>query len=284
MTRHPLLATFLALPTLLGGCATVRFSTPAINGATLLSSDGKCPAKPRTGEQFQINRDVIGALNLIENYRVGYDCALRDLSNGRQLFQVPSALLLAGGAAAAAFGAGASVAIATGAGGATLNQGDSYYAPKAKAHIMSAAYNAVVCIKQEASGITAMNVAAAQPPPAVNTKGVDFQSAPVPRISFEPELQFYQLVFAALENVSSILGERLSSIGSYSPDSLAKEITQLAAEQAKAQSDAAKKDARTQAKAFGEQGLSEDAIVSGIVELAGLQSRLRLCIITAKAG
>jgi len=267
----------LGASTVVAGCASTSFAPPSVNSAANLTNDDKCSG--RTGSAIAA-RTVVGALDLIENYTIAYGCAARQLANGRQAFEVPSALALAGGAAAAAFGAGPDVAIATGAGASLFNHGNSYYAPKAKAHILSAAYNAVVCIKQEASGITAINVASSDP--ATNT--VKARGLNDPAVSFSPSLQYYQMVSAALQNVHSILAERLSSVGSYSPDAIAKEIQQLAQEKSEADANATKDDATTKARSLGLTGNDETAFATGVVQLAKLQPRLKLCVLAAKAG
>ncbi len=98
--KRILLSAVFALPFLQGGCTTTSFAPPKIYEDKAVAADGTCPPSKPTGAA--IGRDVDGALQLIDNYRLSYDCAFRQLANGRQFFEVPSALALAGGAAAAA--------------------------------------------------------------------------------------------------------------------------------------------------------------------------------------
>lgn len=271
MAKHRILFV-LAGAQILAGCTTLSFAPPAVEGAMIVSDTGRCGKPSKT---MIAARTVNGALDLTENYRIAYGCAAAELANGRRYFEVPSALALAGGATATALGAGANVAIATGAGSAISSHGNSYFAPKAKAHILAGAFNAVVCIKQEASGITALNVGAGER--ALSLAGA-------PSVTFSPEVQYYQLVSAALQNVHSILAERLSSIGSYAPDMLAKEIAQLAKEEEEAESPSAQQAADKAAKALSLNATADPAVATAIVEISKLQPRLKLCVIEAKAG
>ncbi|ATE63006.1 hypothetical protein [Rhizorhabdus dicambivorans] len=237
-----------------------------------VADNGICPPKVKKDEA-KIGENVKAALQLVENYRIAYGCASGRLANGRQLFEVPAALALAGGTAAAAFGAGPGAAIGTGAAAATLGHGNSYYAPKQKARIVAAAHDAVVCIKQEASGVTAMTIEASEK-----------KKAALQSVSFSPEFQYFQQVSSALQNIGAILADRLSSVGSYAPDAIAKEIVTLAKEAEEAKSNPAKKDAEATAKSLTSNGSADETIVNGIVELAELQPRLKLCVLRAKAG
>ena len=273
----------LALPLLTGGCATISFAPPAINSDKVVSADGKCLGTESSTSI--VKNSVAGAQALIENYRVAYSCAGRKLADGRQFFEVPSALALAGGALAAALGAGPDVAIATGAFAATANHGNSYYAPKQKAHVVAAAHNAVVCIKQEAAGIPSINAAEAAAAPlnaALIEAGRGFGAVP-PAVNFSPGNQYYQMVSASLESVDAILAERLSSIGSYSANAIATEIAALTKEKDEAESDDGTA-ATGNAKALGATGNAQDVIINSELELGKLHPRLKLCVIQAKAG
>lgn len=310
---------------LLGGCVstgTLSFSTPRVRADVHLEDDGECKGKihpwynpyPRTEQSVKsddvINYGVSGALKLIDNYRITYQCAVRGLSNGRQLFEVPAALSLAGGATATALGAGPVVAIATGAGSATLSHGNSYYAPQMKAHIVNAAYSAVVCIQQEASGIsTQAAISAAASVTGSDVNDAKVASSPNASITFKPQLQYYQMVSSALQQVDAILSDRLSTVGSYSASSIADDIRTLTkqvqdanavkadpanatnpqAVQVQASATAIVAPAGTTPPAAGspqaaQHAIAQSAVVNSILELNVLQPRLQICVQNAKAG
>ena len=275
------LTSTLALLPLLAGCATTSFAPPRINNSTVLTDDGKCNG---TGSDSIAADTAAGARKLIDNYFVAYDCATRELANGRQAFEIPSALALAGGAAAAAFGAGPNVAIATGAGSALFSRGNGYYAPKAKAHMVSAGLSAVNCIKQEAIGATALNVTAGEKVAKDLKARLGIARAGDPALEFSPEAQYYQMVGAALRDIHAVLGERLGSIGSYSPDALASDIVDLAKKKTAAESQPTRDAAAQTASGMGLTDGEKPAVVNAMVELAKLQPQLKLCVIRAKAG
>lgn len=261
----------------LSGCATTSFAPPSVYENKAAAADGKCPVTEPTGDD--VDNDVTGALLIVDNYRLAYNCAFRDLANGRQAFEVPSALALAGGATAAALGAGADVAIATGAAASVLNRGNSYYAPKNKAQIVAAALDAVICIKREASGVGGEVKNGAQPL-------VDLaKAAGAGAVDLNPELQFFQLVTANLQTVHAILGERLMSVGSYSPSAIADDIRKLSEELAKAEAATTTSNVRNELvslKLAPADGL--DAAVRSQVSLKELAPKLELCTLRAKAG
>lgn len=283
MTRKTL-SFSLALVPLLAGCASTSFAPPSINTTHALADDGACK---RSSATSITPNTADGARQLIDNYFVAYDCASRNLANGRQGFEIPSALALAGGAAAAAFGAGPDVAIATGGAAALFTRGNSYWAPKAKRHIVSAALSAVVCIQQEAVGIPALDFSTAKSASqkfgvaASNTERDD-----PPALRFDPELQYYQMVKAALRETHLILGERLDSVGSYSAGAIASDINDLAKKKAAAESPEAQQNAKDAVgpPPTGATDADKAVVVNSIVELGKLQPRLQLCVVRAKSG
>lgn len=266
---------------LLSACSTTSFAPPMVARDKVIADRGSCPAKTNS-DSADITEDVAGALRLVENHISVYECTQRDLANGRQVFEVPSALALAGGATAAALGAGSTVAIATGAGAATLDRGNSYYAPKDKAHLVAAAYDAVSCIKQEASGITALNVEASQLTIENKSAGANLTGAG--SVRFSPEFQYYQMVSSALDNVRAILASRMSSAGTYAPKLLAQEITDLAKEVEEAKSAAAANAAAADVASLTGSSTADPTLVKGLLELGELQPKLELCVVRSKVG
>ena len=261
----------------LSGCATTSFAPPSVYEDKAVSADGKCPVTAPTGNA--VDQDVVGALQIVDNYRLAYNCAFRNLANGRQGFEVPSALALAGGATAAALGVGPDVAIATGAASAIFNRGNGYYAPKDKAQIVAAALDAVICIKREASGVGGEVKNGVQPmtklAAVVGGGSVDL----------DPELQYFQLVTANLQTVHAILGERLMSVGSFSPSAIADDIRKLSDELAKAESSATQTAVQNNLLSLGlTSGTGLDAAVSSQLSLKELAPKLELCTLRAKAG
>ncbi len=279
--KTALVSQVLLCSLLLSACSTTSFAPPMVARDKVIADRGSCPAKTAS-DSADITENVEGALRLVENHISVYECTQAELADGRQIFEVPSALALAGGATAAALGAGSTVAIATGAGAATLGRGNSYYAPKDKAQIVAAAYDAVVCIKQEASGITALNVEASQLLVDNNTGGAKMVGAG--SVRFSPEFQYYQMVSSSLDDVRAILAGRMSSAGTYAPKLLAQEITDLSKEVEQAQS-AATANATASNVAAITGGSNEDPIlVKGLLELGELQPKLELCVVRAKVG
>jgi len=116
---------------LLSGCATVSYAPPATN------------LNPE-------NKDLNGAIELVDGFIDAYRHRANSASNGRQLFDVPAFGTAIGAVAATAFGAGTDVTIAAGAVGALSGAGKTYYAPTAKAEIYADGINALTCIQQVA--------------------------------------------------------------------------------------------------------------------------------------
>ena len=216
---------------------------------------------------------------MIENFRLAYGCMTTELADGRQAFEVPSALALAGGAAAAAFGAGPDVAIATGATSALFAQGKAYYDPRARGHVVASALDAVICIKREASGISS-KVAAGD---AART--ARFGAALSGSVDVPPQFQYYQMVTSSLHDVHSILTDRLQAVGKFSPSALADEISALAKKQQAAESPANQQSTHAQFSSLGftaQNGLA--AVVEGSIALDALAPKLELCVVRAKSG
>ena len=251
----------LILSIALSACTSLSFSPPPVD------LTGKL--KPQDVDQAGV---------LVDTYLNAYRRAASAAANGRQWFQVPALLALAGGATAVGLGAGSDVAIATGAGAAILNGVDAYYAPKDKVPILYAAINAIVCIKQESVGVPALKIPQAQ---AIAEQAPNAQKADGSGLAFSLQEQYFSLVVASLIKVESILAQRLSNVGQYSPEAIVSEITMLT--QQKTEAEGSADDADAQAAALGITAPEEkNAVSGGIVTIATLKPVLETCAVRAK--
>jgi hypothetical protein len=261
-----------ALSPLVQGCAVYSFAPPRVNIAYVTEDTGewnpKCkfalkpkgPDADHKDDPFKHVKQTFGGGNhLIDNYLMVYRCTARNVANGRQQFEIPALLLAAGGVTAAAFGAPASAAIATGAVGAALANGKGYYAPREKAPILAASVDALTCVKSEANGLKAYATSLID---KASEKGKDKTADPKDddndaanlaaatsrqggaTIAVTAAKQYFVLVQTAVFSIENIAAQRLGSVGTYAPDALMSEITALS-EKIKAQ-EKAKPDAATE--------------------------------------
>lgn len=228
----------------LQGCATYSFAPPKVELTKVSDERAKFNSHCGvTATDETIKADLAGADHLIDNYLFAYRCAARQVANGRAHFEIPAMLVAIGGAAAAAFGAPADVAIATGATVAGLGSFKSYYAPRDKVPVLAASVDALICVRNASVGLagygsSVIDKAAEATKAGQNAKRIEEG----PSIAIATTRQYFALIEDALLQIENITGQRLSSIGSYSPDALLAEIKALA----KARDDAAaKKDADT---------------------------------------
>lgn len=225
--RHFLLTT-CALA--LCGCATTSFAPPIVNMEQELRFKRTqtffyAVCSPKPGEKHKaITSDVDGALLLINNYLLTYRCQRDRAAEGRQFFEVPAFLGMAGAATAAALGAGPVVAIAAGAGSATLDHTKRYYAPQEKAQVLTDGLQAMLCIENEAVGIDAYTIKAisqvqqssgtpAVAQPATLEGAVPPPEDPGSAIYVSSDRQYFEMIRSALFSVEQIVAQRLSSSG-----------------------------------------------------------------------
>lgn len=135
----------LAVASLLSGCATTSFAPPNVE-LTEIRTNSSCRLPTHTG---QVNPDQEGAYALTDNFIYAYRCAQREAADGRQIFQVPSFLALIVGTLGPTFGGSQDASVAMAGYGATLAQGNAYFAPKQKAGIIDHGIDALLCIKTE---------------------------------------------------------------------------------------------------------------------------------------
>jgi len=218
----------------LAGCATTSFAPPGIkvnyahgSGSTMTCSQAADRTVDRT---VNVDRDVEGALSVVEAYIDAYDCGAREAADGRQAFEVPGFLIATGAAVAAALGAGPDLAIlATGAGSA-MNAGKAYYDPKRKALIYSHAVDALRCIRSEAMGID--NFAMFKKESETATRDLELALAagtalPDPTVRVSAHQQYFTMVTDAAGAVSGVLGDNLSNVGTFNPAGTLAEIQKL---------------------------------------------------------
>ena len=232
MTRLFLTTSLLCL----AGCATTSFAPPQVRMDREIHANNQqtffnavCTPN-HANSNPRIKKNVDGALALIDNYILTYRCQRDRAAEGRQFFEVPAFLATAGGAAAAAFGAPAGVAIGTSAGAAALGQGKSYYAPKDKAKVLSDGLRAMLCIHNEAVGIDAptleaisqvqRNSGAPKDPPPNNDSSDDDNPLKLAgssegdaSVSVAYDRQYFNMISTALMSVEQLVAERLGNSG-----------------------------------------------------------------------
>ncbi len=288
----------------LAGCATTSFSPPGVQ-VNYVGEPGGSPscaqASQRQGDRaVTVERDVNGALRVVETYIDAYDCSAREAANGRQGFELPAFIATTGAAIAVAFGGGADFGIAGTAANSVFNAGKAYYDPKQKAVLYAHALDALRCIRTEAVGIDnfAMFKAASDGETMRRVAGraaaIEARSAFLdpPSVSVSGHQQYFVMVTDAVGAVSGILTDRLSDVGSFNPKGTADEIKRLideirAAE--KAEEDAKKNpppttDAEGVARSATEMALAREAWRQTLVDLdlKALQKKLQECIWRAK--
>lgn len=161
-----------AWATLLSGCGTYSFGPPdvSLNRRTPGQELADMCAVPVGGMPIPAVTDrptVEDALALVHNYIGAYRCTMRIAADGRQSWQLPGFLALAGAATATALGGGRDWAIAGGAANSMFSAGNSYYNHVEQARILQDAIDAFGCIETEAVGVEAF----AKAPAAANAAG-----------------------------------------------------------------------------------------------------------------
>ncbi|HEY5721452.1 MAG TPA: hypothetical protein VIT45_03930 [Allosphingosinicella sp.] len=213
----------------LAGCATTSFAPPAVNLENEMSSVGsnssfgqRCMPneRRRNDASVQITEDVRGARKLIDNFILMYRCRAHSAANGRQAFEVPAFLSLAGAAAATAFGGGSDWGIAGGVGNSLFASGGKYYAAQRKAEIYDHALDALLCIKTEAVGIDGFTTEAIDDVQEKGKETNEFIANAIgtgdendPEVSVGASDQYFDMVMAALLSVERVAAQRLSTSG-----------------------------------------------------------------------
>jgi hypothetical protein len=221
----------ILLCTGLTGCATASFAPPSVNLENEMHVPGsnysfgqRCMPNERLDSaknSIRIREDVQGARRLIDNFIYMYRCRAHTAANGRQAFDIPSFLALAGTSAATVFGAGPNVAIAGGYGNSLFSNGAKYYAAQRKAEIYDHSLDALVCIKSEAAGIDAFTVDAISN--VEKTSGDQAKQALKAafageegeggEVTITSKEQYFDMVSAALLSVERVAAQRLSTAG-----------------------------------------------------------------------
>lgn len=150
-----LLATSILM---LSGCSTYSFAPPEVSlthrgAGRQASQECLIPA----GSGTALGENVDGALALIDNFIDSYRCTMGLAADGRQAWQLPGFIALAGSATAVALGGGANWAIAGGAANQLFTAGNSYYDSQEQALVLRDALEALSCIQMEAVGMSAFS-------------------------------------------------------------------------------------------------------------------------------
>ena len=291
---------------MMSACSTTSFSPPPVNlvnasevqGSNRFFSSRCRPEEIVTSGngRVKITKNTEGALLLIDNFLLEYRCRAHSAANGRQLFEIPSFLALAGTATAAAFGAGRDVSIAGGAANSILSGGKNYYAPKQKASVYDSAVDALLCIKTRSVGVSPFLIdKATQGETDAKKKLSTIVSSflfervnplkPNERIKetieFSPARKYHELVAAALFSVERITAQRLSETGVFDPAGVVAEIKALSEDEEEAESNA-KPVAEAKANILTTDDAAQKAIIQTDLFLAKLEPQLQTCVVRAK--
>ena len=191
---------------LVAGCGTTSFAPPVVPIGQKLVLSGKCPKDGKFVSDTAVNDDFITKTGeVVDNYVHAYACQSKALANGRQGFEVPGYLALAGATAAVAFGAGPAVALAGGTAGSVFASGKNYFDPNAKAALMDKALDAVLCIQLVSVGLEGYAPSDLTLPASAK--------ADSPPISYGE--QYYRLVVGALRSVETSLSTRMRGTGTF---------------------------------------------------------------------
>jgi hypothetical protein len=269
----------------LAGCQTLSFAPPNVNLSHEVEATGLSGCTI-TRTQDSIGPDVLGALQLTNNFIVTYRCASREAADGRQFFEVPSFLAIAAAALGPSFGLNEDERLGLGAGAAIFNAGKAYYAPKEKAGILDSAIDALLCIKTESVGVSFFDTREATQDAQANDTRIrsPLVVAGSGGIQIDVDRQYFEMVSASLFSVERILAQRLSNVGTYDAEGIVAQIEKLQAER-KTREDAANAGRATQANNL----LSTDSAVKSRaqsevirLEVAALQPKLQTCVVRAK--
>ena len=280
---------------MLPGCATTSFAPPRVDLPATMTA-GSLSQDCTFASNGSVTTDVDGALRLIVNYIAAYRCARDVAANGRQLFQIPSFIALAGSAAAAAFGAGPDWAIAGGIANQVFTAGNNYYAPGEQAQILRNAVDAMTCINSEAVGITAMTRLQRMSDAVANPTMQALLETNSSTVRVTPERQYFNMVASALLAVENTAAQRLSRRGTFNAAGIAAQIEQLAKkirdQQAAADqaNEASRRSTANAVQAFGTSS-AQQAVRAALLaemdavdlELSVLQPKLDQCALRAQA-
>ena len=152
LKRHRLLSSVIAIVAL-SGCSTTSFAPPEVQvdrkiTAGRLFSCNQLDVRA----DVEINKDVYGSIDLINNFIRAYRCAAHEAADGRQVFEIPSMLGMLVAGVGPALGLNSDAALVASAGAAFYGRANSYYAPKEKAAVLDTALDAVLCVKAAAVG------------------------------------------------------------------------------------------------------------------------------------
>jgi hypothetical protein len=143
----------ITLTALLSGCTTFGFAPPSVEVGHSIdrATVGECTSMQKSDNV--IARTPPGALELIENFLLGYRCAAKQAASDRIGFEVPSFLATITAVLGPTYGLTNDGVIAAAGGAAVADRANSYFAPKEKAALLDSALDAILCVKTESVGI-----------------------------------------------------------------------------------------------------------------------------------
>lgn len=283
MVRWKSVGTIVLFATLNGCTSTYSFAPPPVNVSKQVLQTGKYGCRLSQSEVDISTPSLSSARLMIDNFVLSYRCAAVELADGRRDFEIPALFAGVGGAAAAALGTGRSVAIATGTTAALFSNGRGYFAPLAKARTVSSGLDALLCIKAEAVGISALEIGKVDDAIISTASSADDNATPSPpSVELSPDRQYYEIVVAALLSVENVMLQRTTSAGTYAPDAIISEINSIKEKLDKANDDKNKAVAASKAATMSTDLPTQKVIASTLVKLDELQPKLQACVIRAK--
>lgn len=142
----------------ISGCATASFAPPEISYKKTMNYDTNtsklCSDRRKGQTSTDIGENFSGAMQVIDNFALGYRCAAREAAEGRAYFEVPAFLIGTTAVIGQTLGISEDATIGLAAATVAARQGNSYLAPQEKALLLNSALDAVNCIQLEAVGIT----------------------------------------------------------------------------------------------------------------------------------
>lgn len=275
----------ICLASLLAGCSTFSFAPPPVEvDRDIANPDPSKCAQLAGMDQPALQPNVVGAIELTDNFVRAYRCASHEAADGRQIFEVPSMLALVTAAIGPSFGLDDDGRIAAAASAALYGRANSYFAPKEKAKLLDTALDAVLCVKTESVKVSFFDTTR-KPDSGTPALTIRRTVANGGKAEIDVPRQYFEMVSAALFSVERILAQRLRDAGAMDTAGIASQFADFAkqAEEAKA------KKARLLNIDNNGDGMLTFAdrtpeVNSQMIELdiEELQPRLQTCIVRAK--
>lgn len=262
----------------LAACSTTSFAPPSIDYTQANGVTHGCAAN----NVGTVAETVDGAWKLIDIYADAYNCGLREVSNGRQAFDIPSYLATFGTGAAVALGANPDWAIGGLIGSQLFDSGSSYYNVALKPDIYADAYEAILCVEREAAGLSHKRLKDQQAVDNDDTNNMNAQGSEG-KVGIGVTRQYFRLVKSTLESVNAVAAQRLRTPGSVDASALVSQLKEAIKAQEEAEAELA--GATTDGKGNPIATFSGDDLEKVVeLEIKALAPKLDQCVIIAKAG